>query len=42
MNNRGEQGLPGQPGTDDPYGLLQAHGWLLTTPGAPMIYMGDE
>ena len=38
-----EQGLPGQPGTDDPYlASLQAHGWLLTTPGAPMIYMGDE
>ena len=38
-----EQGLPGQPGTDDPYrASLQAHGWLLTTPGAPMIYMGDD
>ncbi len=38
-----EQGLPGQPGTDDPYrASLQAHGWLLTIPGAPMIYMGDE
>jgi len=42
-NQWAEQGLPGQPGTDDPYhASLQAHGWLLTTPGAPMIYMGDE
>ena len=38
-----EQGLPGQPGTLDPYrASLQAHAWLLTVPGAPMIYMGDE
>ncbi|CAI8245652.1 MAG: Cyclomaltodextrin glucanotransferase [Methanobacteriota archaeon] len=38
-----EDGLPGQPGTDDPYfAALQAHGWLLSIPGAAMIYMGDE
>jgi len=38
-----EDGLPGQPGTDDPYtAALQAFAWLLTTPGAPMVYMGDE
>jgi glycosidase len=38
-----EDGLPGQPGTDSPYqAALQAYGWLLTTPGAPMIYYGDE
>ena len=30
-----EDGLPGQPGTDDPYQTaLQAYTWLLTTPGA--------
>ena len=38
-----EQGLPGQPGTDDAYqAALQAYGWLLTTPGAPLLYYGDE
>ena len=38
-----EQGLPGQPGTDDTYDrILQAYGWLLTTPGAPLLYYGDE
>jgi glycosidase len=38
-----EAGLPGQPGNDLPYqAALQAYAWLLTTPGAPMIYMGDE
>ena len=38
-----EQGLPGQPGTDDAYqASLQAYGWLLTTPGAPLLYYGDE
>tara|TARA_Y100001968_G_C19337816_1_gene707845 strand:- start:256 stop:1290 length:1035 start_codon:yes stop_codon:yes gene_type:complete len=38
-----EDGLPGQPGNDEPYhASLQAYGWLLTTPGAPMIYYGDE
>ncbi|MDP7042999.1 MAG: alpha-amylase family glycosyl hydrolase [Candidatus Thalassarchaeaceae archaeon] len=38
-----EDGLPGQPGNDLPYqAALQAYAWLLTTPGAPMIYMGDE
>ena len=42
-NQWAEQGLPGQPGTDAPYAAsLQAHAWLLTIPGAPMIYMGDE
>ncbi|MAK04948.1 MAG: hypothetical protein CMA03_03560, partial [Euryarchaeota archaeon] len=36
-------GLPGQPGNDGPYhASMQAYGWLLTTPGAPMIYYGDE
>ena len=38
-----EDGLPGLPGTEDPYrAALQAYGWLLTTPGAPMLYYGDE
>ena len=38
-----EDGLPGQPGIDAPYqAALQAYGWLLTTPGAPMLYYGDE
>ena len=38
-----EQGLPGQPGTDETYqSVLQAYGWLLTTPGAPLLYYGDE
>jgi glycosidase len=38
-----EDGLPGQPGLESPYqAALQAYGWLLTTPGAPMIYYGDE
>ena len=38
-----EQGLPGQPGTDETYQrVLQAYGWLLTTPGAPLLYYGDE
>ena len=38
-----EQGLPGQPGNDDAYqASLQAYGWLLTTPGAPLLYYGDE
>ena len=38
-----EDGLPGQPGTEGPYqAALQAYGWLLTTPGAPMLYYGDE
>ena len=38
-----EDGLPGQPGNDESYqAALQAYGWLLTTPGAPMIYYGDE
>ncbi len=38
-----EQGLPGQPGTQEPYdAALQAFAWLLTIPGAPMIYQGDE
>ncbi|MBN17830.1 MAG: hypothetical protein CMB37_06720, partial [Euryarchaeota archaeon] len=38
-----EDGLPGQPGIDGPYdAALQAFTWLLTTPGAAMIYQGDE
>ena len=38
-----EQGLPGQPGTDETYQtVMQAYGWLLTTPGAPLLYYGDE
>ena len=38
-----EDGLPGQPGTDEAYqAALQAYGWLLTTPGAPLLYYGDE
>jgi glycosidase len=38
-----EDGLPGQPGTDGPYqAALQAYTWLLTTPGAGVIYQGDE
>jgi hypothetical protein len=38
-----EAGLPGQPGNDLPYqAALQAYAWLLTTPGAPLIYQGDE
>ena len=38
-----EDGLPGQPGNDESYqAALQAYGRLLTTPGAPMIYYGDE
>ena len=42
-NQWSEDGLPGQPGNDEPYhASLQAYGWLLTTPGAPMIYYGDE
>ena len=38
-----EDGLPGQPGVSGPYdAALQAFTWLLTTPGAAMIYQGDE
>ncbi len=38
-----EQGLPGQPGDVSAYHTaLQAYGWLLTTPGAPLLYYGDE
>ncbi len=38
-----EDGLPGQPGDVSAYNAaLQAYGWLLTTPGAPMMYYGDE
>ena len=38
-----EDGLPGQPGDSDAYNVsLQAYGWLLTTPGAPLLYYGDE
>lgn len=42
-NQWSEDGLPGQPGIDSPYqAALQAYGWLLTTPGAPLLYYGDE
>ena len=38
-----EDGLPGQPGDASAYNAaLQAYGWLLTTPGAPLLYYGDE
>jgi glycosidase len=38
-----EDGLPGQPGDETAYqAVLQAYGWLLTTPGAPLLYYGDE
>ncbi len=38
-----EDGLPGQPGSADSYNAsLQAYGWLFTTPGAAMLYYGDE
>jgi|GEM_PF-282576 len=38
-----EQGLPGQPATDEPYiAAKQAFTWLLATPGAAMVYQGDE
>ena len=38
-----EDGLPGQPGDIAAYhAALQAYGWLLTTPGAPLLYYGDE
>ena len=38
-----DQGLPGQPGQVGPYeAALQAYTWLLTTPGAPLLYQGDE
>ena len=42
-NQWSEQGLPGQPGIDEPYSAaLQAFTWLMTSPNVPMIYMGDE
>jgi len=42
-NQWSEQGLPGQPGVDEPYAAaLQAFTWLLSTPGTPMMYAGDE
>jgi glycosidase len=38
-----EDGLPGQPGDESTYqAVLQAYGWLFTTPGAPLLYYGDE
>ncbi len=37
------QVLPERPGEEEPYHRLRAaFCWLLTIPGAPMIYMGDE
>lgn len=42
-NQWAEDGLPGQPGGSESYNAtLQAYGWLLTTPGAPLLYYGDE
>ena len=42
-NQWSEDGLPGQPGdVSTYYAALQAYGWLLTTPGAPLLYYGDE
>ena len=42
-NQWAEDGLPGQPGDVSAYhASLQAYGWLLTTPGAPLLYYGDE
>ena len=37
-----EQDTPGLPSDWSYVRLEQALGWLLTTPGAPVIYMGDE
>ena len=38
-----EDGVPGQPGDISAYNAaMQAYGWLLTTPGAPLLYYGDE
>ena len=38
-----EDGLPEQPSDDEPYARTRtALCWLLTAPGAPMLYMGDE
>ena len=37
------QGLPEAPGDDEPYERARtAFCWLLTIPGAPLLYMGDE
>lgn len=38
-----EDGLPVEPADDEPYARARAAlCWLLTTPGAPMVYQGDE
>ena len=43
FNQWTEDGLPGQPGDVSAYNAaMQAYGWLLTTPGAPLLYYGDE
>ena len=43
FNQWSEDGLPGQPGDVSAYNAaMQAYGWLLTTPGAPLLYYGDE
>ena len=43
FNQWAEDGLPGQPGDISAYNAaMQAYGWLLTTPGAPLLYYGDE
>ncbi len=35
--------LPSQPTTDEPYDRMYvALAWMLATPGAPLLYMGDE
>ena len=41
-NQWSEQDTPGVPPDWGYARLEQALGWLLTTPGAPIIYMGDE
>ena len=43
MNTWADQQLPEEPSEDEPYERARlAFCWLLTTPGAPMLYMGDE
>jgi len=37
-----EQNLPNTPSSQSYHNAEQGIAWLLTTPGAPMIYMGDE
>ena len=43
LNKWADQTLPVAPDEDEPYERARlAMCWLLTTPGAPMLYMGDE